>query len=338
MNALKSEEDIKSDLEKNEYMYSDCPVQIKNVSIIRRQTDKDAKTDTIYVSVESETKYAQRTDSWIVEYGYYDDIGWDYNSHEFYPDGEVSCEIKNGPNSEDVDSWFKMFNDSQPSFPYTDWSIESVDFNDSNATVVCTATSGYSIPDMEVNLTNKENVEIYFWIGDYGAWWDCGTYDENYYSEVTDVSFSKPISATLNGHRDWIVSPWFRDESAEPDDSNYKLDISSIDISNSDGFVCSINATCEAYEYVDSNNFDGYSQYWNCHDFIATDVDVDRYAIIIDGVCTDDHITKKDEDDSETSDTRHHDFRVKISPFGMELKIASAVRPYMGSVMAFSST
>ncbi len=77
---VKNEEEIKNDLSTNKYIlsnYSDYTVE--NVSIVKRQTDIDEKTDVVYVEAmllcENETGKIEGNIDLILQYGLYDN-GW----------------------------------------------------------------------------------------------------------------------------------------------------------------------------------------------------------------------------------------------------------------------
>ncbi len=330
---LKSAEEIGEDLKVKETLYKDNPIEITNVEIIRRQTDKDQRKDTVYVTVDSETAYAERRDSFVMTYGYYDDIGWDYDMHGIYFDGETSLTVTAGPDEETVDNWFENKN-LELDVEYDEWEIESTETEETTATVICKAESSYQPPRLHSLITNTEKVYIYFGLDETGTRWEAADYLNNYYSEIEKVSFSPEVSTSMEGYH----NTWF----ATPTESSYELNIKSMNITGSgDDFDFDMDASCKAYEYVYFGN--GTSDHWNCSDFKANDVTVERDSITIEGSCTDKHISRSyellfgtsdidewyDSGYKETKETEESSFRISLTPDEMKVTFAELVFDYV---------
>lgn len=278
LNSVKTEDEIKSDLEQRIEMYSTYPMQIQNVSILRRQTNSEEKKDIVYVSVDSTSDFVSRTDCWIIEYGYYDDIGWDYNNIDTYYDGDTSFTIINGPSEDTINSWFETFNLESGELPYSEWTVDSIDIFDTSATVSCTAKSSYTLPGLGVEVNNEEVVEINFSLLDYGTYWDSSIDESNYFSGVSKVTFSSPISATLYGDYPNATT-------SSTGDEEYKFEIKSIDITYENSIPSIIlDADCEAYRFVSYGS--KYKNSWNNFVFTSDNLSILRDKIYIGGSYT----------------------------------------------------
>ena len=87
--GAKSEKQIKADILEKGVMdvmaVSDVPIEeISSLKILKRQTNKELKTDYVYVTVEADTETAHFVRSMKLTYNYYDDQGWLLDGYESY--------------------------------------------------------------------------------------------------------------------------------------------------------------------------------------------------------------------------------------------------------------
>ena len=79
-----SEKQVKADLEAS-IIYSSLDVETTDFSIIKQQTDKDAKVDLVYVSITGENEFYSLERNYLMTYGLYND-GWVLDYIDSYQD------------------------------------------------------------------------------------------------------------------------------------------------------------------------------------------------------------------------------------------------------------
>lgn len=74
---VKGEQAIKTDLISGNHLGKSFPggIDITSLKIIKRQTNQDAMSDTVYVEIDATSSYYQVTASYVIRYSLYD-IGW----------------------------------------------------------------------------------------------------------------------------------------------------------------------------------------------------------------------------------------------------------------------
>jgi|GEM_PF-7128724 len=81
--SIRSEKEIQADLVETFAWYSDGGETIKSIEITDRKTDKDNKTDKVWLTCVSRDDAVEYTRSFFLDYYLYDD-GWRLNHHELY--------------------------------------------------------------------------------------------------------------------------------------------------------------------------------------------------------------------------------------------------------------
>lgn len=149
--GAKSEKQIKADILEKGVMdvmaVSDVPIEdISSLKILKRQTNKELKTDYVYVTVEADTETAHFVRSMKLTYNYYDDQGWVLDGYESYAEGEENTTPKKVPDERVLDNFFSRFSSAHCTeryfVDYSSWTLDDVtaDLENCKATMQVTAS------------------------------------------------------------------------------------------------------------------------------------------------------------------------------------------------------
>lgn len=149
--GAKSEKQIKADILEKGVMdvmaVSDVPIEeISSLKILKRQTNKELKTDYVYVTVEADTETAHFVRSIKLTYNYYDDQGWVLDEYEPYAEGEGNTTPKKVPDERALDNFFSRFSSAHCTeryfVDYSSWTLDDVtaDLENCEATMQVTAS------------------------------------------------------------------------------------------------------------------------------------------------------------------------------------------------------
>lgn len=149
--GAKSEKQIKADILEKGVMdvmaVSDVPIEeISSLKILKRQTNKELKTDYVYVTVEADTETAHFVRSMKLTYNYYDDQGWVLDGYESYAEGEENTTPKKVPDERVLDNFFSRFSSAHCTeryfVDYSSWTLDDVtaDLENCEATMQVTAS------------------------------------------------------------------------------------------------------------------------------------------------------------------------------------------------------
>lgn len=139
--TVKNEEEIKSDLSTNKYILSNYSgYTVENVSVVKRQTDIDEKTDVVYVEAmllyENETGKIEGNIDLILQYGLYDN-GWILDK----------CEIDNNGT-----------HNGGSFIPLTGYELDDVALEKELRANYGDAVTDYSLSNRETDLTGGTDV------------------------------------------------------------------------------------------------------------------------------------------------------------------------------------
>lgn len=162
--GTKSEKQILADIEQKGVMdaiiVSDMPVEkISSLKVLKRQTNKESKSDFVYVTVKAETEAARFVRSMKLTYNYYDDQGWVLDEYELYVDGENSATPLKEPSETVVDDFFEAVNDKFKGWPkckYASWSVKDMDTDLKNTESLITV-----IASRETNLIKTAETFVF---------------------------------------------------------------------------------------------------------------------------------------------------------------------------------
>lgn len=149
--GAKSEKQIKADILEKGVMdvmaISDVPIEeISSLKILKRQTNKELKTDYVYVTVEADTETAHFVRSMKLTYNYYDDQGWVLDEYDRSSEGMNSTTPKKAPDERALDKFFNRFfiaHCQEYRFvEYSSWTLDDVtaDLEKCEATMQVTAS------------------------------------------------------------------------------------------------------------------------------------------------------------------------------------------------------
>ena len=99
--STKSEKELQNDLLESEAFYNIHDVEVNNFEIDRRLTDKDNRTDTIYVMATVENDDVTGIQSYVMTYRLYNE-GWELDSIERNSEGENYFSPKKGPDNSTI--------------------------------------------------------------------------------------------------------------------------------------------------------------------------------------------------------------------------------------------
>lgn len=149
--GAKSEKQIKADILEKGVMdvmaVSDVPIEeISSLKILKRQTNKELKTDYVYVTVEADTETAHFVRSMKLIYNYYDDKGWVLDEYDRSSEGMNSTTPKKAPDERALDKFFSRFSiahcEEYRFVEYSAWTLDDVtaDLENCEATMQVTAS------------------------------------------------------------------------------------------------------------------------------------------------------------------------------------------------------
>lgn len=149
--GAKSEKQIKADILEKGVMdvmaVSDVPIEeISSLKILKRQTNKELKTDYVYVTVEADTETAHFVRSMKLTYNYYDDKGWVLDEYDRSSEGMNSTTPKKAPDERALDKFFSRFSiahcEEYRFVEYSAWTLDDVtaDLENCEATMQVTAS------------------------------------------------------------------------------------------------------------------------------------------------------------------------------------------------------
>lgn len=174
--AIKTEDEILTDIQDGGYMnqmaVSNDPIEtISSMEILKRQTNREDKTDIVYVTAQADTEKVHFVRSMKLIYNLYDDKGWVLDSCENYPEGESSTVPLKGPDESTLDAFFDLFSTvhgEETLFrDYISWSLDSADtdLSSGTSTLKVTASRETKFIRTHESLTMKAhfNSDLSFW-------------------------------------------------------------------------------------------------------------------------------------------------------------------------------
>lgn len=120
-NSIKTEEELLTDLIADSSFSMVEGSEVSELTIIKRLTDKDNKTDKVYISISIDHEAATATQAYIMYYTYYNE-GWLLDDiEEYYGDGvEWTTVSKGAPTNEQIMDALIAYSNSQIDSSYTD--------------------------------------------------------------------------------------------------------------------------------------------------------------------------------------------------------------------------
>lgn len=174
--AIKTEDEILTDIQDGGYMnqmaVSNDPIEtISSMEILKRQTNREDKTDIVYVTAQADTEKVHFVRSMKLIYNLYDDKGWVLDSCENYPEGESSTVPLKGPDESTLDTFFNRFDLAHSGddgyVKYVSWSIVTADTNLDNGTSIIEINASRKT---DIITTNEKILVQARFYSDLGAW------------------------------------------------------------------------------------------------------------------------------------------------------------------------
>lgn len=196
---IKNEEELLEDLLTNSIFYMSEDGEVSELSIIKRLTDQDDKTDTVYVSIEIEHEVYLEIRAYIMYYTCYNE-GWLLEGIEEYNGNEIEWKnvFKNPPqimtDEELSDIFIEHVTTNYPECNFTDYQVNissrNASYDNISEDVNVWVNASNNIVSMNVNYSG------YFYV-DFNNEWQVGSIyvlDGNY--EVLNSDITEEIART----------------------------------------------------------------------------------------------------------------------------------------------